>query len=274
MNARSVRKKFIALVVVLVAILITVSCTAQEVEVTRVVEATRVVEVEVTPVMPEQTSHDEEMPVVYSGEFPRLAFDTVMPTGQSVAVECQASDADYPYTPYDWPDAAATLEIRQGAGRSSVAIDVRAAKPDTYYTTWLRLLGEDENGVTYGGNPLMGIPGTPLIPTSELGAALDAISTPNDNSISGFHTDENGDGSFYVELDYPIINGAYPYQNFAGFDASDERFLLDEPQNRPVAIAMSGAPFTLRVASHCTDGLAHGLLPGPHEGWFDWSPEA
>jgi hypothetical protein len=30
------------------------------------------------------------------------------------------------------------------------------------------------------------------------------------------------------------------------------------------------APFTLRIASHCTDDLSHGLTPGNREGWFDW----
>ena len=216
---------------------------------------------------------DEQLPVVYSGEFPRLAFDTVMPTGQSVAVECQDPNADYPYTPYDWPDASATLEIRQGAGKSTVAIDVRSARPNTYFTMWLRLLGQDVNGVAFGGNPLMGIPGTPLVPSDYLDEMLDAVSTPTDTGIHGFHSDEAGNGSLYLELDFPIVNGAYPFHKFEGFDAADERFKVDEPSIPPVAIAMTGAPFTLRLASHCVDAMGHGLLPGPHEGWFDWKME-
>ncbi|MEM7132324.1 MAG: hypothetical protein AAF702_38835 [Chloroflexota bacterium] len=216
---------------------------------------------------------NDQLPIAYSGEFPRLAFDTVMPTGQSVAVECQDADADYPYTPYDWPDAAATLEIRQGAGMSTVAIEVSNVRPNTYYTMWLRLLGEDVNGVKFGGNPLMGIPGTPLVPSDYLDEMLEAVSTPTDAGIHGFHSGEDGNGSLYLELDFPIINGAYPFQNFEGFDASDERFKLEQPSIPPVAIAMVGAPFTLRLASHCTDGMGHGLLPGPHEGWFDWKME-
>lgn len=215
---------------------------------------------------------DERLPVVYSGEFPRLAFDTVMPTGQSVAVECQDVDAGHPYMPYDWPDASATLEIRQGEGRSTVAIEMTDTKPNTYYTMWLRLGGTDANGVTFGGNPLMPIPGTPLIPSSELGNALNAVSNPNDTGINGAHSDENGNASFFIELDFPIINGAYPFQKFPDFDPNDERFLAEEPSIPPVAIATIGAPFTLRVASHCVDGKGHGLLPGPHEGWFDWAP--
>ena len=42
---------------------------------------------------------------ILSTEFDRVPIDMKMPTGQSVAVECQDGKADYPYTPYDWPDA-------------------------------------------------------------------------------------------------------------------------------------------------------------------------
>ena len=44
---------------------------------------------------------------VLTAEFDRVPIDMKMPTGQSVAVECQGEGADYPYTPYDWPDAKA-----------------------------------------------------------------------------------------------------------------------------------------------------------------------
>ncbi|MEM7533111.1 MAG: hypothetical protein AAF639_13100 [Chloroflexota bacterium] len=231
---------------------------------------------QVQPIVANETQAAQpsaQLPIAYSGEFPRLAFDTVMPTGQSVAVECQDADADYPYAPYDWPDAAATLEIRQGAGKSTVAVKVSDVRPNTYFTMWLRLLGEDVNGVSFGGNPLMGIPGTPLVPSTHLDEELDAVSTPNYNGIHGFHSDDGGNGAILIELDFPIINGAYPFQNFEGFDATDERFKVEQPSIPPVAIAMTGAPFTLRLASHCVDGLGHGLLPGPHEGWFDWKME-
>ena len=230
-------------------------------------------QIEPVAVVEAQATTSEQLPLAYSGDFPRLAFDTVMPTGQSVAVECQEADADYPYVPYDWPDANATLEIRQGAGESIVAVEVSGVRPNTYYTMWLRLLGQDVNGTPFGGNPLMGIPGTPLVPSDYLDEMLDAISTPTDTGIHGFWSDEGGNGALTLELDFPIINGAYPFHKFEGFDATDERYKVEDPSIPPVAIAMSGAPFTLRLASHCTDGLGHGLLPGPHEGWFDWKME-
>lgn len=220
----------------------------------------------------------EAMPIVYSGEFPRLDFNTVMPTGQSVAVECQ--DADVPYAPYDWPDAAATLEIRQGGGAASVEVIVSGAKPNTLYTMWVRLRGFDSNGDPFGGNPLvsipgnpdLGIPGTPLIPSSYLPKAIDAVHAPVTDPTHGFLADAAGNGSVKINLDYPVIGGAFPFQRTADFDPNDERYTLNDPRNIPVAIVgeRNGAPFTLRLASHCVDGRSHGLLPGPHEGWFDW----
>ena len=88
--------------------------------------------------------------------------------------------------------------------------------------------------------------------------------------MNGFHSDEDGNGSITVDLDFPIVNGAYPFHRFEGFDPADERFPLDTPRAHPVAIVGQSGPFTLRVASHCVDGLGHGLVAGPHEGWFDW----
>jgi hypothetical protein len=155
-------------------------------------------------------------------------------------------------------------------GQSSVAIDIENARPNTHYTVWLRLRGEDSNGNTFGGSPLTGIPGTPLIPSSELGTALSQLPGTEDE-LNGFYTDDEGTARFEIDLDFPIINGAYPFQKFTDFDPSDERYPIDDPQAIPMAIIGPNGPFTLRIASHCTDGLGHGLLPGPHEGWFDWS---
>jgi len=208
--------------------------------------------------------------VAYSGDFPRLPADTVMVTGQSVTVDCQDSNATYPYSPYDWPNAKATLEILQGVSTSRVTVEVSNARPNTLYTLWLRLRGEDASGNAFGGSPLTGIPGTPLIPTSELSDALTVFASPSARAKNGFHTDEDGNGSITIDLDFPIVKGAYPFDKFEGFDAGDERYPLESPSAIPVAIVGPGGPFTLRLASHCVDGLSHGLVAGPHEGWFDW----
>ena len=214
-----------------------------------------------------------------SAEFERVPIDLKMPTGQSVAVECQDEGADYPYTPYDWPDAKATLEIEQMGASSTVTIEMSGVKPNMYYTMWLRLQTTDHEGNAVNSNPLIGIPGTPLIPSTELDEALTFTGQGNAKVglSNGFWSDVNGNALFTTTLDFPIIGGAYPFQNFEGFDPTDARlnspFKNDAPQAIPVAIANSGAPFTLRVASHCQSNINYGLFPGPHEGWFDWLAE-
>lgn len=220
------------------------------------------------------------MSVVYDGEFPQLDFKTVMPTGQSVAVECQDQGPDYPYAPYDWPDARAHLTIKQGGVSSQVIVTVENAKPETLYTMWVRLRGSVAEGDDFGGNPLIGlpknldvgIPGNALVPTSYMPRALAAVHNPVPDPLHGFMSDAQGNGGVTIELDYPIVGGAVPFQKFPEFNASDDRLTLNGARAIPVAIVgqLSNAPFTLRLASHCVDGLSHGLAPGPHEGWFDW----
>lgn len=223
---------------------------------------------------------DTSMQLVYSGEFPRLDFKTVMPTGQSVAKECQDTEAGHPYQPYDWPNASASLEVWQGGGASKVIVEVSGTKPKTLYTMWVRLRGQDSSGNPFGGNPMIGLPGKPeigipgnaLVPSSYMPRALDAVHNPVADPLHGFWSDESGSGAVTIELDYPIIGGALPFHRFEGFDPADPKLTKKNPRAIPVAIvgASNGAPFTLRLASHCVDGKSHGLAPGPHEGWFDW----
>jgi hypothetical protein len=218
---------------------------------------------------------------VYDGTFPRLDFSAVMATGQSVAIDCQDEQAIinphpyqaiYPYYPYDWPDAAATLKIIQTPSQSEVTVAVTDARLDTLYTLWLGLRGKTPAGVVYGGSPLTGEPGTPLIPTTMLAAATAALKTPVTDPPHGFRTDVKGNGTVTISLDFPIVGGAYPFERFAGFDFIGTRLPHEIHSIKTIAIvgADAGAPFTIRLASHCTDGVSHGLLPGPHEGWFDW----
>ncbi len=207
-----------------------------------------------------------------AAEFNRVPIDMKMPTGQSVAIECQDEGADYPYSPYDWPDAKATLSIEQTGVQTVVSIEMTGVKPNSYYTMWLRLKGTDAAGNDFGGNPILGIPGTPLIPSSELDEAL-GFTGPGNAKVglsNGFWSDKNGNAIFTTTVDFPLIGGAYPFQNFEGFDPTDERFPLENPMAVPVAVVTEGAPFTLRVASHCQSNVNYGLFPGPHEGWFDW----
>jgi hypothetical protein len=85
-------------------------------------------------------------------------------------------------------------------------------------------------------------------------------------AVNGFTTDANGNGEFMTALDFPLVGGAYPFNLAPAFNG-----VAGFP---PVAIVNPGAgvsgPFLLRIATHCSDGLAHGLNPGVIESWFDW----
>lgn len=174
---------------------------------------------------------------------------------------------------YDWPDAQATLELWEGSGKSQVTIEVQDARPSTYFTVWLRMRGNDIGGESFGGSPLTGGGATPLAPTSELGNLLAATGPGNgsDQLANGFYTDGQGNATFQIELDFPIINGAYPFQKFDDFDPTDDRFPIDNPRVYPVAIVGAEGPFTIRLASHCIDSQGHGLGPGDRESWLQWT---
>ena len=92
-------------------------------------------------------------------------------------------------------------------------------------------------------------------------------------------TNEDGAADFMIELDFPLVGGAYPFQ-------MANQTLLDNwvtecggndtpPMRKPVPIINPNDEniewrFLLRVVSHCTDNLVHGLDPDVHEGWFNY----
>lgn len=202
----------------------------------------------------------------------RSPADVESPSGHYILASCQEPGAEYPYEPYDWPDAAAQLELVQRSGASSVKIDVQNVRPKTYFTMWLRLRGKDINGNTFGGSPLSGSAGTALAPSSDLQALVEATGpgNGNDQNPNGFWSDENGNATFRIDLDFPIINGAYPFHRFKEFNPADERLKAERPAIYPVAIVGKDGPFTLRMVSHCTDNVGHGLSSADREWWFLW----
>ena len=175
-----------------------------------------------------------------------------------------------------YPNAKASLDLVQTAINSEITISISDAMPNMLYTAWLRLQGNDLAGNKFGGSPLTGAGSTPLAASTELPALLAATGAGNGTPdvANGVVTDVNGNGVLRVSADFLFDGGVYPFQNFADFDASDERFPIDNPLAIPVAIVMPNenvsAPFGIRVASHCTDGLGHGLTAGAREPWFDF----
>jgi len=201
-----------------------------------------------------------------SAMFVRLASNSSDPNGNSAAANCGET----------YPEATASLDLVEQAGKTGVTITISNARPNTMYTTWLRLKGTTDDGVSFGGNPLTGAGSTPLAPTTALPALLAATGAGNgsEETANGTRTDESGNAVLQIDVDFPIDDGAYPFQKFADFDPNDERYRAEVPSAHPVAIVNSAtgdvdAPFMIRIVSHCTDNLAHGLEPAAREPWFD-----
>jgi len=169
--------------------------------------------------------------------------------------------------------ASATLELKQKGAGSNVEIEVSGAVPNTLFTVWVRVKGK--NGLNPLGSPLTGGGATPLAPGSALDG-LNAISPWIDpagapGSANSFTTDANGDAEFEIDLDFPVVRGAYPFQMTATSRPGHEGHA-----NVPTAIVdprepgQGSAPFLIRVVSHCTDNASHGLSPATREAWFQY----
>jgi hypothetical protein len=89
------------------------------------------------------------------------------------------------------------------------------------------------------------------------------------SSANSFTTNSRGEGSFKVNLDFPVVGGAYPF-----FKATTARPGFEAVPKVGYAIptpaTSSGTPFLLRVISHCTDNASHGLSPATREAWFQY----
>ncbi len=178
------------------------------------------------------------------------------PSGHTVVADCSA-------TGETWPAAAAAVEVEQYDATTTIRISLTGARPDTLFTAWLRLRGKDPvSGETYGGSPLTDAGSTPLAPSTDLaGLAAMSETVGAEAAPNAFWSDASGNGQLEVTLDTPLIGGEY---RFDRYDTA-----LD-------AVRITGAPdaaFMIRLASHCTDGLAHGLVQQDRETWFNWSPQ-
>jgi hypothetical protein len=174
-------------------------------------------------------------------DFERRGPDEVSPSGQSVFGDCQVDGIK---EPEGWHDAAATLRINQADGESRVRIVVTDARPNTFYTVWLRLGGSDSNGDRFGGNPVTGGQATPLAHTSMLPTLLATTGVGNGSSRqpNGFYTNDRGNATFTTTVDFPVVGGAYPWQRFPNWDPTDPRLPADDPAIHPVAIAGPQGP--------------------------------
>ncbi|HEN46759.1 MAG TPA: hypothetical protein ENI75_00155 [Mizugakiibacter sp.] len=189
-------------------------------------------------------------------------------SGDTVEANCVADPSGLA-----WQGATATLEIKQKGTGSNVEVEVTGAVPNTLFTVWVRIKGK--NGLNPAGSPLTGGGATPMAPGSTLDA-LNAISpwvSPAGaaSSANSFATDADGYGEFDMNVDFPVIRGAYPFQMTATSRPGHEGHA-----NVATAIAdprepgQSKTPFLIRVVSHCTDNMSHGLSPATREAWFQY----
>ena len=173
----------------------------------------------------------------------------------------------------DYQGATAAIEIDQDGG-SDVTVKVKDAVPNTHFTVWMRIKGG--TGFNDAGSPWTGGGATPLCSGTEF-ADLNANSPWNNAAGStaplcnSFSTDGAGNGTFTSSVNFPVVGGAYPFQQAGGASARPGH---DDHADVPTAIVDprtgNGGPFMIRVVSHCLDNANHGLSPSNREAWFQY----
>lgn len=173
--------------------------------------------------------------------------------------------------------ASATIEVYQkGTKNSRVIVKVENAKPNTLYTLWLRVKGNDQEGNSFGSLPITGGGATPLTASSNLDVLVEQwVGDGTDNPANGFMTNRNGKGRISLNLDFPVEGGAYPFNNISADALALAKEKNESALATPTAIVdprQDGVdgPFYIRMVSHCQDGLAHGLSPADRETWFEY----
>jgi hypothetical protein len=174
----------------------------------------------------------------------------------------------------DYQGATGRLNISQSEGSSTVNVEIEDAVPNTHFTVWVRIKGGA--GFNDAGSPWTGGGATPLCSGTDH-AVLNANSPWNnpagttDLLCNSFMTDGNGDGTLTSTVNFPVVGGAYPFQQAGG---ASSRPGHDGHADVPTAIVDprtgTGGPFMIRVVSHCTDNSNHGLSPGTREAFFQY----
>lgn len=216
---------------------------------------------------------------VVDGDMSRINADKTSGDGVSTVRNNCGGGAD------GFDDATASIEISQKGSTSKVEIELENGVPNTLYTVWVRMKGSAHGGAniggtTFGGSPITGGGATPLSHTDGLAQLVTdwAVGPGSATQPNGFTTDASGDADFTVELDFPVVGGAYPFNRM-----SHDTHLLAATKNsaawpNPTAIVNPSdtgiggpsTPFMIRMVSHCQDQLGHGLSPGKREAWFQY----
>lgn len=203
----------------------------------------------------------DDFSVVINDDMPRRGPGTTSGSGDTVEANCAVDPSGNA-----WQDATATLKIEQEGSGSVAKIKIKDAVPDTLFTVWMRIKGGA--GYNDGGSPWTGGGATPLCSGTNY-ADLLAISpgvdpAGADSSCNSFTTNSKGKGETTIALNFPVVGGAYPFQQSETGDPSHVPTAIVDPRTG------NGGPFLLRVISHCTDNASHGLSPATREAWFQY----
>ena len=166
----------------------------------------------------------------------------------------------------DYQDATGSLSIEHTAdGNSKVQVQINDGVPNTHYTVWMRIKGGA--GFNSAGSPWTTGGATPLCSGTEF-ATLNANSPWNSTGstaplCNSIITNNVGNGKLRTVVNFPVVGGAYPFQQSGGPSTHVPTAIVDPRTG-------NGGPFLIRVISHCTDNSTHGLSPATREAWFQY----
>ncbi len=182
-----------------------------------------------------------------------------------------------------WPDATAQVQIKQQDDKTHLKIKIHNAAPDKLWTVWFIHAAIGVHPLRNGFSPV-----TAMANPSEIAELIGG--TPHENLIlslddfgdrsgtgqgnhagfpnapNAFFTDSNGNGKFDKVLDFPVIKGAYPYQETAFF--IKDAFGVDVTGMQPAPNTVIPNIARIAIVSHCVDDAAHGLESYTDERWF------
>ncbi len=170
---------------------------------------------------------------ILNEEFIRYSPESPSNSGHTVIEECEGTFDGNDYN--DQPPATAKLQSIQFGDRSIVKVILKNGRPNTLYSVWLRVKGIDQDGNSFGGNPLTNGGATPLAP----GSSLDELEKNSPwNSVgnaaleNGFNTNDNGHGQLEVRLDFPLHGGNYPFNKIPSASLENIRNLKNSVATR------------------------------------------
>lgn len=203
-------------------------------------------------------------------DFSRRPAGSASGSGDTVEANCPADPSGN-----DWQGSTASISVEQDNAGSHVQVQINDGVPNTHYTVWMRIKGG--SGFNSAGSPWTTGGATPLCSGTEF-ADLNANSPWNSATGStgklcnSIITNNNGRGTLKTIVNFPIVGGAYPFQQSGGAQArpGDADLLADVPTAIADPRTGTGGPFLLRVVSHCTDNANHGLSPATREAFFQY----